>query len=219
MKTSNKIIVAGLGLILIAALAGLIFLKNNMNVTRVDQALVGNLKSETKVLAPALEADTLYLDDDYNYLLEPNTTAVSLVTDENLIDYIKMTTGSNLRFYREGSNNIQPSHFTTLIIGVHGKEKLVIVSSDGAKISSSGTLSTDLEVVADDEVRLDLQASWNTMDFELANRAHLTLSGTANHLSINAEDKVQIKAEELVLAKVQLDLSDQAFVSAKRRNK
>lgn len=214
MKTSNKLLCVGAGMFFLMNVSVLFYTKSNMIVKRVDEGAKGNGVMVTTNLRSSYQTETLKLDANYVYTLDPNSTAVTVTMDENLSNNVKCSHNGPLGFYREGNINFSPSQPLQVSIGVKGKNRLKIEVGDQAQLKNIGLLKTDLSIEAENQARVDLDIESETLSLNVENQASVFLKGKAPRLKIELENQAKADVKDLQVDSIHVELSDQASFKA-----
>ena len=210
MKTSNKLLLTGLLALIASSFISMLIAKNNMIITfsSPEESTQGELIVHS--ISEELVSDTLILREHSNYIIDPNSTEYTVEIPSNYIDYFS--------FKNEGIADILKvessiEHDLLVRYGIKGKNNLTIIAKDHSSLSCESALKLNmLNINADDNSKLRINISADSLSFDLADYNEIHLEGDAKVLEIRAEDHVAFMAKNMNANNLYANLEDNARV-------
>ena len=217
MKTSNKLLTAGFFFLIVASVTGMIVTKNNMmQGKKSNREGNGNGIMKTVTLADRLTSDHLFLESNYEYVLDTTHTVVRVTSDENLVDQIKMSQDRSLRLYREGDLRFRPSAPVRVVLGIAGQKNLTIEAKDRAILTSNQRLQQNLMLTVEDRAFAELEILNDSIVVATTENGTCYLLGETGKLNLTAEDNSDCNLEKMRIADLDTRITDSAAVKMDR---
>ena len=210
MKTSNKLLIGFYCLMLVLTLTGMVIFKNNMIIS-FDEKVKGSGQLTTNLLAEEYQSDSLILDSDYHYFLDPSRQDISVTCDDNLNSKFKLSDKGIIRFYQEGDLELIPSQPIKITIGVKGKQRLFVEAKHRSYIKNLGSISKDLEINAEDGAEVDLKGEFDELELRASNGAEVHLAGNAKSMLLNVEDRSRVEGQNFTIGYLKMNAEDKSI--------
>ena len=206
MKTSNKLLLAPIGLFLLFSLMGMIHFKNSLvprGIGDGEHLIHGSGTLQKKVL-PVSAFTKIEGKDGMEFELVKGTEAVEIEAEENLLPYFetKVEEGALSIAIKEGYS-VRPSEDKPIKIQVGFQQLNKVNSFAGASIIMKDTATTErfrADAHAGSNMTILVKADY--IKLEAHSGSDLQVKGTCNHLDATSHSAGDIKAFDLICKEV-----------------
>jgi len=230
MKTSNKLLIAGYGLILLALLSLLIFVKTSVKTGKYESSnsSKGNGEIINEILLDNYTSTNLKLDGPFSYALDDSRSDISVVGDENIIKSIKVNDDNQLSFYIEDDQDYQSTNGITIYIGTAEKQGYNLTAGGRASIDTEGWISAEtidvssravlnvsvnnprLKVTLDHRAMVDLDFKGDDLFVKAGERAMLDLRGDVQTCNMNLSNRVIVNGDAFTTSELESVQTDRS---------
>ena len=213
MKTSNKILSISYSVFIFLMITGFVVAKNNMVITH-RSVYEGSGELQIITLSEELISSKLLLGNDYNYILDPTRTDVTITGENNLVERITYKDKGAFSVGRDYEDPFSPTIPMEIVIGIQGKSELEVHVNSSATITSSDVIQSDLTLVMKSQSSAILTLDNQNVVLLSNHDAKPTLKGKVDKLRVMASSDAEVNLEDLEVKSLNLTLNDRAKLIA-----
>ncbi len=201
MKTSNKLLTAALGLILLVGLISMITLRTSLvprGIGDGDHLITGSGPMQKKKLDVASFSKLLAMDG-LTFELVAGEEFVEIEAEENLLEYFETRVdGDRLQMEVKEGYTLRPSSDKQIKVTI-GYEKIhnIRANAHSRVISQDTVFSESLSLNATSSGTIDINAVTKNLDLNANSGGQIILAGSTSFIKGNANSGGTIKAEKV----------------------
>lgn len=218
MKTSNKLLLFGIGFVLLSFIGINLFLSKHIIVSD-DANYHGEGVVGEKVLSPSFDSDTLYIYNKFEYYLDPNSSQISVQADEKILELLSIKKYRGVYPFMEKTNSISYSVPIKFTIGVKGIDNLTIISKSSPVIKTLEAINLKtLDIESQSRSKFVLEVTCPKLNISAKGKSFVDIKGDVTSGSFNVTDNATVDMIKTGLDSINISLNADALLRVKHAN-
>lgn len=223
MKTSNRILLGLMAIILLVVLTGMISVKGNLVPTGFGEGEteVFGSKSYKTIRPEVANFDKLDIAGNFDITLVPGNTFLEIEGEDNILDLLNIQVYPNpsgqLEIKAKEGYVLRPSDLIKLKIGFENLNSIHLMNE--VKLTAATPLHFDnIEIIAYNNSTIHLDLTANKVGLQLQNASKVNLKGAIQKLDLQSYNSGQLEAAELTIQDAHIKTHNYSAVNLNVQN-